>query len=964
MYKTNILFIIWLVTISTFIGVSHSSDLNPNELNSIRWLISQYQLQWSITATNCADIVGTTFFGTLTCSDNGVEESIQKINVRAGKTVDSGEPVYIEKLTFPLLTDFSFQTYSPAKNSSYNILTLLDNDAHVYLTNLLIYNININVTNTFPSKLPALNQLSFYNTIVYSDISLNNIFQISNIGVIDFSNLTFTSTYQLILSSNDTINSNIGTIGVADTPAFQTYGGLNITSTYFPSLTTLKLRYLTPEPVTLFNADRLNTVSFETANVTFGKLPALDSVELIKSTSSVSDFSIYYVTKLTLRNSYTPLTGASGLTLLSASNTFVPVIPPENWFAPTFTLLLSNTNTTGYLPEYPINSGTVSITGSQYNISVKLYESYCYMNLIFLPSTLLVDFDNIAECFYCYYPEIKANLPPNTPAPPSNYTCNYSIKQKAFPKLYPNGRNLGWGQNLAPKELTKDQNNRMYILRTRESFGKLTIYFSTTHNYAVDILWGMQLVVQYVHSINLDSGDMMLRFTGTFNTFAPMIITLENMAGPKCIVSTKSQTQLECIVSNYSTLAPVWVNISDTISNVTMYTSPPLIISEVKPNGNGFLTFVGNYGPAPYQVSVMFPTLFYPYSLTSTELIIYTAQKLIPNTNYTAQVLANGYTVNVTFSIPKIIKNDCGPNDNCYGHGNCSDICSCFSGYGGYYCELQLNPGVVILPNNTTPSPTIIVQNGLNFTFNIVAIQELDSLASVAKEILTTNWTVITLGDGNFSKTIYSLDPAIAPGVIAIIEYSKEMRVVEFAGQTTTYPENSLKLLVSITNWKYSDKLNHLRVILSTSATINSDCAQIDITVNNSTSVDYLKMTFDGQSLYGRFLPYGLADGVPALVTNHVVNQTKDAVLVGMTLPYCQACVIDPDFSVLIESGKKDKATCGGGDEKFAAWKIATIAVVCGVALAAAAITTAIVMKNKFKYRTEKTRVESKLSRI
>ncbi|EFA76428.1 hypothetical protein PPL_10193 [Heterostelium album PN500] len=115
------------------------------------------------------------------CVDRKIIETLYTIS-NPLNPVDKGEPPVIDKLIFPYLRSFSFQT-NIEKNSSYNIFNLLDNEKNVNLTTVDINNqICPMIPNDFPKYLPLESLYFFVPTL--KSIELNE--GLSSYSVINF----------------------------------------------------------------------------------------------------------------------------------------------------------------------------------------------------------------------------------------------------------------------------------------------------------------------------------------------------------------------------------------------------------------------------------------------------------------------------------------------------------------------------------------------------------------------------------------------------------------------------------------------------------------------------------------------------------------------------------------------------------------------------------------------------------
>ncbi|EFA81348.1 hypothetical protein PPL_05331 [Heterostelium album PN500] len=921
-----------LVLIFAFLSLINA-QLNQRELGSVAFLIKQYKLNWDINGSNCFYISNQT--GALNCLPpiNGYQ-TVSEINLYSIATfTDKGEPDFIEELYFPNMTLFSFDNSAAEieTNSSYSLLALLDNRNNLKLKNLYLTGVNITMPVNFPSNLP-ITTLSLVGCNVYSDMIMNSLFasQLQNIFI---SFLDFPKYNKLILDTFGSFNSPVKTLTIRTTQV-QVVGGLiNLTDSYFPNLSSLEFDLSGTDKIEL-HLSKLQHIAIRSALITLGNLPSLVYLEMWSGSSSVSDYTVFPLLKdLIMYSISSPVTKAFNLTKLVAHNTPVPIVPDHTWLEKDYSeFQLYNTNSSGELEDinlyFPSTSSYFRLNGMQ-NITGSLYESFCFMSVFDFSGITLTNF-TIPDCFKCYQSEIVSLLPKNIPQVPLDFVCNVTLDSYgyyinewlAFPIT---GNNLGFGKSSAPNMLSKQISNKKFGLSVASLSGKTTISFSTVKNYSCDIFWGPTLQVNYIQTDNSKVGDLLVQLFGMFNSYAPLSV---NIGGNICNITLIASNVVNCAITNYTTSVPLLTSTTDTVSSINLYSSPSFTMLKAFVKERTFILYA-NFGPNPYNVTVYVSNIYKSNIsfINETTMTSILPSEVIPFKYYSFYISANGYNRVLTMFVEG--DNDCGTGSTCNGNGNCTNgKCRCNDGYGGYYCQAPLSPGVVILPNNTIPSPTIIVKDGMNFTFNIIAIQEIDELSSVVRELKTDKWSYSTTGNETFSITTYSLQSTTAgiDQINATIEYSKNSRLINFAGQSTLYPENSLKLMITINNWSFKDRLNQLRVLMESSSSIvkEDECSpDLDITVNNGSDVSYLQMTIGDRSFY---------------VQNRVINQTKDSILIGMTLPYCDSCVIDPDFSVLINNVGNNEHSCG--DKKFASWKIATIIVVLSVVAVSAAVTT------------------------
>ncbi|EFA81356.1 Tenascin [Heterostelium album PN500] len=824
------------------------------------------------------------------------------------------------------------QTSYNQKNSSYSLLQLLDNVDNVNLTFIQISTLNLDVPSGFP-KYIKINNLNLININMLHDISLNALLNSSVVNML-LNNLTSTSTFKVTFDTTATVNQNIQKLEISNVPSF--VGPLNITDTYFPKLSDINLDFITYQNIE-FHSGSVQTLNVKNCGFKSG------------------DLSSYPIKMLSITNNKTPLLKTKDVDTLTVVNSSVPILPDRSWVSERAYFSLRDTNTTGHL-DNPIAKNYLWITGTQ-NVTTTINDSFCQVSDLNIFNAQLLD-SHIPECFYCFWYHAFSMVPSNSPPPPPNFNCNISLEKNGFyvnttENMYIKGKNLGWGRD---SNVSVVISNELFLKRFLPSLsGKTTISFSTVKPYDFDIFWGPQLQVNYIHEETYDSNSKLLLLYGVFNMYAPISVTIQDTP---CQITYNTTSQLNCVIPINTLSGRSLVNTYDTVSIVGLYISQPLIISNILFNDRIFIN--ANFGPNPYNVSVYISDFNCTISSINSNQLSCTPTQSITSSSYMVLLYANGFSSSAELLINKT---DCGSDNQCNGNGSCTNgKCRCNDGYGGYFCQSPLSPGVIILPNNTIPSPTVIVKDGMNFTFNIIAIQEIDELSSVVRELKTDKWSYSTTGNETFSITTYSLQTSTGgiDQINATIEYSKNSRLIEFAGQSTLYPENSLKLMITINNWSFKDRLNQLRILMESKATIDLECSELGIKADNESNVNFIQMTNGDRSFYGRFLPYALSDNRPVLVQNQVVNQTKDSILIGMTLPYCDSCIIDPDFSVLINTDVQDSCK----DNKFATWKIVTIVVVVSVVSIAVAASAFIIIRKKLIYKKENNKLANKLNKF
>eukprot|EP01133_Synstelium_polycarpum_P012226 gene12226-14316_t len=242
----------------------------------------------------------------------------------------------------------------------------------------------------------------------------------------------------------------------------------------------------------------------------------------------------------------------------------------------------------------------------------------------------------------------------------------------------------------------------------------------------------------------------------------------------------------------------------------------------------------------------------------------------------------------------------------CNGHGKCDSQgqCLCDEKWAGDLCELKIGgyPGGGV-DNGIS---TLITDQNITFGFSMTSIQEMQ-LGEVIREIPVGTWKLESNSKENgINKTVFALTMLDVVNVETIIEMSELARTVEFAGLVNNLAPNSMKITVNITGWPYLSELNSLRVIFTSSlVSFPPECTaspSTQVNTDNYQSVKFLKIIKQGVAFYGRFQDRSLSDGRPTYTSNSIVKQDQvdQEIQIGVSLPKCNECIIDPDLSLLI----------------------------------------------------------------
>ncbi|EGG24659.1 hypothetical protein DFA_02903 [Cavenderia fasciculata] len=444
------------------------------------------------------------------------------------------------------------------------------------------------------------------------------------------------------------------------------------------------------------------------------------------------------------------------------------------------------------------------------------------------------------------------------------------------------------------------------------------------------------------------------RISGSYDSTNTKIVTLEGDFGPfgqvnpiikinntlQCTVAAKSQFKINCTLDQSPTFGLSSVQLQvDTLNT----TARNILVLRPLPNNGGGTT-----------------------TTTTT-------------TTATASTTSGGPSLTP--------KQQCEKDTfNCYGHGYCDEngICQCESNYNPVDNCFTKFINTTIKPNTTDPTVSFDI-DGIDFQFEIVSIQELDLDAVVLKELFISNYSwnvnvssnnIITIVNYQLNTTTNSSSspPSSFQSVLvsSTISFSTQSRDIQFGDQTLHINPNSIKLAVNITNWQYSSNLATLRVVFRTIIVNNQsieygcdDEKEVDpFAYDSLSSLQYLRVIKDDVQFNGRFIDFALSDGRPTYSQTQLISLTQlnggeqSIAMIGVGLPQCHECVLDPDFTPLLI----DKSECS--ESQSDTWKIIVGVVVGGVTLVAIIIAAVMGYKKAMKIRKHNEHISRRLKRM
>ncbi|KAN0022547.1 hypothetical protein ACTFIU_004745 [Dictyostelium citrinum] len=340
---------------------------------------------------------------------------------------------------------------------------------------------------------------------------------------------------------------------------------------------------------------------------------------------------------------------------------------------------------------------------------------------------------------------------------------------------------------------------------------------------------------------------------------------------------------------------------------------------------------------------------------TVIECDIGSGKGVVPTFVYQNSMEWSSQTMYKYLSIQLKCPNDCTSNSN----GNCDTskgVCICFGNFTGIDCGSYStgNPSDGGTKTNTTVDNNTgsgSINNGnVDYQVSITSILEIGFDGSIIKEYNLTNLWEKPNNLNSSNPNIHTFTQMIENNctITSTIEEVSKDKEFSFAGIDFIVSGGSLKLSVQILNYPYSSTLNTLQLRMKSSALNHSatttkcgntqDDQKVSIDSNGFTNendnLNYLTITKNNRKLYGRFLSKMLSDGRPTFTTSNVISTTDFDVTIALNLPHCDSCLLDPDFSILLNSDAKDnQETCEDqvdSDKKISTTTIIAICVSVG----------------------------------
>ncbi|EGG20096.1 hypothetical protein DFA_07213 [Cavenderia fasciculata] len=949
--------LLWSSNIGTFVD---SQSLPADELASVVFMINQYGLQSFLplndTACNSA-VQGQTVFS---CSIVAGQMRVLQVNILSPPP--SGFPsnvVPVTSLSFPELLTLKIHN-APTQNPNIQILDLIGNCLKLQILEIVGDASLTQIKSNFPG--PSFTKLE--SLVISENPNLESIVNFFNGSVIKF--LSLFGNPKLSFQINDTMVLdkllNFGVDFMLDDTIF------TMTKKSFPTLE-------------VFGAtSHANNVAVEIDCPIIG---ISSDMRGPKTALLPNDIGLF--TNL--------------VTFSLQSTPFSSFQIPSTLSSTLVSMIIKDAKITGVSNKirFPVNITTVDLTSNLLKAMppAVVFEQVASTNIILSMNQILtpvtsdfcrhtIDIRNtniqsVADCFWCYPQSILTDLPY-----PQNFQCTPALNTTGVvPSIggYATltGSKLGWG--VAPSRVLVVNSVILYPFTEVSPIQNRMVSLGTNITIPVSLIVAditVRNIVPIIHSTN---NTITLRFTQQVNPYVEHRVIISNdqrgvslvcnLLGATCSTEGLNGGDYNFTMSNE-------FNSFSTVFTLQSPNSYPLVTSTQL---NGLkITLSGYFGPSVSQNHYVKLNNTAICTITNRNVSYIECNLLAtpPPGVSSVQVSVDGYSIslNNVISIPfppsQSLKQQCiDQTSNCYGHGQCNDqgVCQCDQGYYDN-CRFFKNPNVTFVQNDTKPVATFEL-DGYQFFFSLVAIQELDGDDIVVQELITDQWNVTDQSGDNLTSLHYrllinsTLYPTLSPivNVTSLIEYSTLDRQLPFGDSIVSVGANSIKVGVNVTGWQYQSILSHLRVVFST--IVNNEqsiqsCSNSDIPTFEQIlgSDSYLRVIKNDTQFYGRFLSYSYSDGRKTFSRNELINQTRivgsdtdSLALIGVHVPQCTFCLLDPDFSALVVGQDKEQ-DCSS--ESSNTWKIAVGVAVGGAVLIALVVGAVLYLRDsnfiRFKF--------------
>ncbi|KAM9968023.1 hypothetical protein ACTFIW_002454 [Dictyostelium discoideum] len=323
----------------------------------------------------------------------------------------------------------------------------------------------------------------------------------------------------------------------------------------------------------------------------------------------------------------------------------------------------------------------------------------------------------------------------------------------------------------------------------------------------------------------------------------------------------------------------------------------------------------------------------------------------------------------------KTCPNSCTSLNNGKCNSNTGE-CQCNDKFIGFDCSTPIKIIESAPPTNTSINKDTggieLTNQDTIYEISIISLNEISIDGSIIKSHqLKGNWssdnTTIT-PDSNYFKFSQKLINNTCKITFTIEEIKLKDKNFTFGTTTFKVEKDSIKLSVLIQDYQYQSSLNTLQLIFysavgndtNTNSNSNNDCNKQDTSIdtsnaNNQQNSNYIQISKNSKTLVGRFINQVIADSRSTFMSSTIIkgndnnnksSSSSSSVMLGLNLPHCKECLIDPDFSVLVSPDFKESCNESTNKNK---WLIPVVVVVPVVGCAII-VALSVVLFKKYKY--------------
>eukprot|EP00026_Physarum_polycephalum_P002699 Phypoly_transcript_02707.p1 GENE.Phypoly_transcript_02707~~Phypoly_transcript_02707.p1 ORF type:complete len:863 (+),score=100.25 Phypoly_transcript_02707:263-2590(+) len=234
-------------------------------------------------------------------------------------------------------------------------------------------------------------------------------------------------------------------------------------------------------------------------------------------------------------------------------------------------------------------------------------------------------------------------------------------------------------------------------------------------------------------------------------------------------------------------------------------------------------------------------------------------------------------------------------------HGSCvAGNCVCVQPWTGPSCSTDSSQPLQPIFNTSNPSVTITTPtSSTQFAISLRTLSELDGNGNVLRSISLQNLAMDLVQSTQGANQIYNYSKTLENHATlhVIIWQIQETTTLTFAGNTTTFGPNTLKINVKIENWPFLALPNSLAIVLDSNAKNQENGGCVNSHSSDSGNLLWILVVVGKESLYGQFLDTAIVDDRVRKITYALLpDQTIQA-----TLPHFWSYAeMDPNFNVLL----------------------------------------------------------------